>query len=139
MGKTLYLEKRGCNFFANDNISDVSDVGNYRVGCYKNRVVGKDGNKYILEFTEYDKYTWRNTHKKTGKPLKHLKRELVLAHALHVSTEYDRMTEYGIPLSFANLNLEREMMGTPRLYTLKNILVVVNEISVDKYDQIEFL
>ena len=47
MTKTLYLEKRGCNFFKNDEINDFSNVGNYRVGSYDYSIKGKDGKTYI--------------------------------------------------------------------------------------------
>ena len=31
----LYLECRGCYFFKNDLINNISDVGNYRVGAFQ--------------------------------------------------------------------------------------------------------
>ena len=46
----LYLECRGCYFFKNDRINNISDVGNYRVGAYTHRIQAKDGRAYILEF-----------------------------------------------------------------------------------------
>ena len=66
----LYLECRGCYFFANDSINNLSDVGNYRVGAYKHRIAAKDGRSYILEFGSYDRKEMLYTSPKTGKPLK---------------------------------------------------------------------
>ena len=40
--EVIILEKRGCDFFKNDTIDKISDVGNYRVGIY---------NKYIVVMT----------------------------------------------------------------------------------------
>lgn len=134
MTRTLYLEKRGCNFWHDDNINTVSDVGNYRICTPDECIKGKDGNTYFLEFTQYDKYTWRSTHKKTGKPLKHEVRELVLAHALHIDTQYSN--DNGC---WRNCKLEAEIHKTPVLFTLENILKVVNEVSIDTYGKIEFI
>ena len=67
MVKTLYLEKRGCDFFNKDNIVTVSNVGNYRVGTYDYSIIGKDGRKYVIEFTQGQKRYTRTENKRTGK------------------------------------------------------------------------
>lgn len=134
MAKTLYLEKRGCNFWSDDKINNISDVGNYRVGSYDYSIKGKDGNNYVLEFTNWDRYTYRKINKRTGKPLKHEVKEVLLLNALHVDTEFEN--ERG---TWANLKLESKLHEKPMLYTLENILKVVNEISVDHYDKVEFV
>lgn len=134
MTKTLYLKKMGCDFWKDDKISNISDVGNYRVRTPDECIKGKDGNIYFLEFTNGDKYTYRETHKKTGKPLKKAVKELVLAHALWVDTEFSN--DAGC---WRNCKLEEEIHKTPLLYTLENILKVVNQISVDTYTHIEFI
>jgi hypothetical protein len=77
MKNTLFLECRGCYFFESDRINTLSDVGNYRVGVYKNQVTAADGRKFTLEFGSYPKYQTRYTNKRTGKPLMHPVRELV--------------------------------------------------------------
>ena len=79
----LYLECRGCYFWEHDKIKDISDVGNYRVGVYDYSIHAKNGRDYVLEFGAYDRRETRTTHKKTGKPLKHPKTEIVLSNALH--------------------------------------------------------
>lgn len=134
MAKTLYLEKRGCNFWNDDRINNISDVGNYRVGSYDYSIKGKDGNNYVLEFTNWDRYTYRKINKRTGKPLKQKVKEILLLSALHIDTEFEN--ERG---AWANLKLESKLHKKPMLYTLENILNVVNEISVDHYDKVEFV
>ena len=134
MEKTLYLEKRGCDFWKDDEIRKVSNVENYRVGSYENRIKGKDGNDYILEFTNLDRYTYRTTNKRTGEPLKKEVREVVMLHSLHIDTEFEN--ERGC---WTNCALERKLHEKPRLYTLENILEVVNEISIDTYTSVEFM
>lgn len=134
MYKTLYLEKRGCNFWNDDRINNISDVGNYLVGSYDYSIKGKDGNNYVLEFTNWDRYTYRKINKRTGKPLKQEVKEILLLNALHVDTEFEN--ERG---TWSNLNLESKLHEKPMLYTLENILKVVNEISIDFYDKIEFV
>ena len=129
MKNTLFLECRGRYFFESDRINTLSDVGNYRVGVYRNQVTAADGRKFTLEFGSYPKYQTRSTHKKTGKPLKHPVRELVLENALHVSTEFEN--ERG---SWADLALERTLNGMELTYTKENILKVVNTVSVKQFD-----
>lgn len=132
--KTLYLEKRGCDFWKDDKINNISDVGNYRVGSYDYSIKGKDGNNYILEFGSYDKYNYRKTNKRTGKPLKHEVKEIALKNALHIDTQFEN--ENG---TWRNLKMESKLHEKPMLYTLENILNVVNEISVVHYDKVEFM
>ena len=127
--KVLYLEARGCYFWNDDPIVNISDVGNYRIGAYDERIKAKDGNEYILEFGYYDRHETRYTHKRTGKPLLHPKYELVLAGALHIDTEFEN--DRG---SWRNCNLEKEIHDLKLTYTKANILTVVNRISVKQYD-----
>lgn len=131
---TLYLKKMGCDFWHDDKICMVSDVGNYRVRTLDECIKGKDGNIYFLEFTQGTKYVYRKTHKKTGKPLKHEVKEIILEHALLLDTEFTN--DKGC---WRNCKLEEEIHKTPLLYTLENILKVVNKISVDTYISIEFV
>ena len=134
MKKTLYLDKRGCPFWDDDKINEVSNVGNYRVTTGDYTIKGKDGNTYFLEFSNWDRYTYRTTNKRTGKPLKHAVKEALLLNALHVNTQFKN--DAG---TWGNLKLESKLHEKPMLYTLENILKIVNEISVDTYDKIEFL
>ena len=134
--KKLYLEKRGCIFFKNDEINNISNVGNYRVCTPNECITGKDGKIYFLEFSSYDKRQVRYTNKRNGQPLKKPVIEIIMYHALSLDTQYTN--ESG--LSFRNLKLENEFYNKePMLYTLENILKVVNEISIDTYDEIVFI
>ena len=141
MNKTLKLEKRGCDFYANDprHLQEVSDIGNFRVGCYDMSIEGKDGRKYLVEFSHWERYAYRTTHKVTGRELKHPIRELVNPNALHLDTQYDVMTESGIPLSYRNLDLEHRIHDMNLDYTKAGILEAVNHISKDTYTDIEFI
>lgn len=134
MEKILYLEKRGLDFWDDDPIKKVSDVGNYRVTTTGETVRGKDGNSYFLEFSRWDRYELRTKNKRTGETLKKPVRELVLLYALHVDTEYTN--ERG---SWGNISLEKRLHEKPVLYTLENILEITNEISIDIYTRIEFV
>lgn len=131
MKNTLFLECRGCYFFNNDKINTLSDVGNYRVGSYDNSIILKDGRKFIVEFSSYTRREMRYNHKRTGKPLKHPKYEIVLENALHIDTQYDEGK-----LSFRDLTIEKEIHNKKLTYTKENILKVVNELSVHQYDNI---
>lgn len=137
--KTLYLECRGCYFFSGDKISSVSDVGNYRVGVYKNRIHAKDGRAYILEFWGYDRKEMRCTNLRTGKPLKNPKCEVAQVNALRIDTEFEEPDEKGRLSSWGNLKLEREMGQKGYFFTKADILRAVNDLSVDHYDKIVLL
>lgn len=129
MGKTLLLEKRGCDFFNDEDIQKYSDVGNYRVGLYNYSITGKDGVNYTIEFTRGYKFRFHN--KRTGAPLKKAIREH--AHALCIDTQYT--TAAGC---YRNLDLENEIYSMNLNYTKADILKAVNHISIDTYDSIEF-
>lgn len=134
----LYLECRGCYFFANDSINNLSDVGNYRVGAYKHRIAAKDGRYYILEFGSYDRKEMLYTSPKTGKPLKRPKYE-VIKNALHISTEFETQ-ENGYKASWRNCKLEKEMHDKKTyLFTKADILKAVNDISIKQYAKIVLL
>lgn len=143
MDKILYLEKRGCNFSdgldGGESIKAVSDVGNYRVCTPDECIIGKDGNKYFLEFSSWDKYHYRTENKRTGKPLKKPIRELIMANAVHTDTEYTASDKLSDKFCYRNSKLEKQINSINRLYTLENILQIVNEISKDNYIKIEFI
>ena len=133
--KTLYLEKRGCDFFKNDNDVVKSNVGNYRVGSYNHSVVGTDGNEYIMEFSKGIKNHIRTENLRTGKPLKKAVVTRINNCCLCFDTEYVGMDG----MSRRNLKMEETVRNMNLDYTLENILKVVNMFSVDKYDTIEFI
>ena len=129
----LYLRCRGCYFWENDEINKFSDVGNYRV-CTSDYIPAKNGRSYFLEFSNYDRRETRTTHKITGKPLKHPKTEITVKYALHVWTQFEN--DKG---SWGDITLEKSIHDKKLTYTIKNILSVVNEISVKQYDKIVFI
>lgn len=135
MNKILYLEKRGCNFLNDDTIKTMSDVGNYRVCTGDERIIGKDGNKYFLEFTRWHKYHYRTENKRTGLPLKRGIRELIMPNAVYTEVTYVKNdgSFYGNPM------LENQINSINRPYTLESILQIVNAISKDNYIKIEFI
>ena len=130
MGNILYLEKRGCNFFNDEPLKEISDVGNYRVGSYNYSIAGKDGNNYIIEFTRCQKR--RFTNKRTGKPLK--KYIVEHDHKLYMSTQYENDSG-----CWGNVQLDEIIYKLELDYTLKDILAAVNLISKDEYTSIEFI
>lgn len=120
--KTLVLEKRGCDF----KNHPVMDVNNHRV-C--GRIVDKNDRDLFLEFTHGCCYRFNN--KRTGKPLK----KPILDHGekLFLDVQYDN--EKG---SWKDLNVCREVSSHNYLYTIENILKVVNSLSKEPYTAIEF-
>lgn len=134
MGKTLYLECRGCDFWKYDDIGQYSDVGNYRVGSYDYSIHAKNGRDYVLEFGAYDAREIRKNHKITGKPLKHPKIEIIKHHALHFSAQYEDKDG-----CWGDIPLMKEVHAKLRGYTKEDILKTVNDISVDQYDEIIFV
>lgn len=129
---TLFLEKRGCDFFKNDEINKFSDVGNYRVDALN--IPGKDGNTYILEFSRGTIRNTRYTNLRTGKPLKHPKIEIINEYGMYMSTYYEN--ENGC---FGNVKLDAKIDGLQLSYTLENILKAVNLVSSNDYTEIKFL
>ena len=134
----LVLEKRGCNFhhaegWCKGHREDKSDVGNYRVGSYDYSITGKDGIHYIVEFGFANGI--RFTHKITGKPLKHPKKDPEYADFLHISTQYEN--EDGC---WRNLVIEQEVYDKHFEYSIAGILAAVNYIcGEDRYTEIEFV
>ena len=118
-------------------------MGNFRVGIYDYSIKGKNGRSYILEFGTYTRYTYRKTHKVTGKPLKHEIREIDIENALHIDTEFEReeTREFDgkkFMCSYRDLKLEEEIYNMNLHYTLADILKVVNYISAEQYTDIAF-
>lgn len=128
----LFLECRGCYFFQGDKINTLSDVGNYRVGVYDNKITLADGRQFVLEFGSYEHKEMRYTHKTTGRPLKHPKYETTLENALRIDTCFD--DEKG--LSWRDLKIENAIYKKKLTYTKANILSVVNSLSVKQFDHV---
>ena len=103
---TLYLEKRGCNFYKGDQLNELSDIGNHRV-CVDG-IKAKNGRTYFLEFM-------------------HLPSKSILT----LDTCYENKEG-----SWRDLSLEATINALYIPFTKQSILDVVNEISVDVYDSI---
>lgn len=125
------IEKRGCDFWKDDEIAKISDVGNYRVGVYDYSIHGKNGKDYIIEFTGYEQYYFRTTSK-SGKPLKHPKKVIKNNNALSVRLTYeDEQGTWGdVPLA---MELQKD-----KSYTKADILKVINELSKKQYTGLIF-
>lgn len=122
MTKTLFIEKRGSNFFNDTEAKLCSDLENYRLVF---RFTGKDGIHYFAEATMGA--CTRITNKRTGKPLK--KPVLEHRHKLYLSLQYEKdgMT-YGKHPSTDGLN-----------YCKADLLKIINNLSCDKFIDVEFV
>lgn len=134
---TITLEKRGCDFWNDDQNSKLSDVGNYRVGIYDYSIHCINGRNYILEFSQGTRYHYRTTNKRTGKPLKHGIMELINPNSLHLGTEFERLEPNGFKSSWRDSKLEEVIYNMNLSYTKADILRVINMISETKFDSIK--
>lgn len=123
MTKTLFIEKRGCDFCKDDQeMKKFSDLTNYRIVF---RFTGKDGVDYFGEATR-GAYT-RFTNKRTGKPLKKPIREH--NHKLYLSLQYEKdAMSYGKHPLTDGLN-----------YCKADLLKIINNLSCDKFTDIKFV
>lgn len=124
--KTLWLEKRGCDFFKGDAVSDFSDCENYRL---VGRIVDKYGRNLTLEFGRCDKR--RTTNKRTGEPLKN---GFIVEHShkLHLQTYYENFNG-----SWGDSKLDALVYNKDFDYTQKDILKAVRLLTGRKvYDNI---
>lgn len=121
----LRLEKMGMNN------KELNDVKNHRVRC---EIRNKEGNRTIIDFSKCEIWRMRYTHKKTGKELKHPKKDIIQPIGLYIST-YEH-TEKGC---FGLSEIESSVWNMGLEYTLANILKVANLISKDQYNSIELI
>lgn len=129
--KTLYLEKRGCNFWDDETVE--SDIKNYRICTHGEDIHGKDGNMYFLGFSLWrDRKKARTKHKVTGKSLKHVQYDIINKQGLSIGTQYT--DDNG--MCWRNVALERELNKDNYSYNKADILKVVNKISIEQYDNI---
>lgn len=138
MGRTLYLMEMG---MFDNNIT--TDIKNHRIRTLENIDIIYKGQLYnmFFEFTQCDHYETRTTHKTTGKPLKHPKRELVKHDAVHIDTQYEVLKETfkddtPFYLSYRNSDLEMEVWNKHYSYSKADILKIINTYAVEKYDKI---
>lgn len=132
--KTLFLEKRGCNFCSNEQYK--SDINNYRVTTTGEIIEGKDGNKYFLEFCLWKaKGHYRKTTKDGKRTLKKAVWEIDARNTIAINTQYTDKNGQ----SWANLKIEKEIHEKNLPYTKDGILEAVNTFSKVKYNKIEFV
>ncbi len=133
--KTLYLEKRGCDYFENDSINLFSDVGNHRLCTLDYEIQGIDGNTYFIEFSHWDYRVFRKVNYKTGKALKNPKLETIKHNAICMRTQFKDSNGN----TWGNWKLDRIPLSADIRYTLSGILAAVNMISAVKYDRVELI
>ena len=132
--KTLFLEKRGCNFWSDEEYK--SDINNYRVTTTDEIIEGKDGNKYFVDFCLWrEKGHYRTTTKDGKRTLKKAVWKIDARNTIAIHTQYtDENGE-----SYANLKIEKEIHEKNLPYTKAGILEAVNTFSKVKYNKIEFI
>lgn len=131
---TLKLRKMGMDFTHNPRYRELSDVDNYRVRTLDECIHGKDGRTYFLEFTVSDQYFFRKVSKRNGLPLKHPVKELHKECKLFLATEFTDETG-----SYRNCRLEKAIDELDYTYTTKSILRILDAISTDHFDSIEWI
>lgn len=135
----LMFERRGCEFWKDDKANEESDIGNYRITTPGEIVPCKNGRNYCFEFGCYDRYNWRKTNKRNGKPLQKAVKELVMTTATHIDTQFTDYSETKYGLSYSDCAMEREFYEVPMKYTKANILAYINSVSAEHYDEIMFV
>lgn len=124
----LLLEKRGCNFWDDDEeMRKYSDIGNYRVFC-KGLQVHKM--PLYIDFSRGYKRVFikdKNGNIKDYKDLHH--------HLLSASV-YQKELKGTYINTFGNLKIEKQINNSEYLYTKEDILKAVNKINDFKIDKI---
>lgn len=115
--KVLILERRGCDFFNDDDIRNISDCENYRITTKGEKVRGKDGNDYFLEFGH--SYNKNNN--------------------IRICSQIDLIDGS----SWRNIEQEAELLHIIKednlLYTKGSILKLVNILSIDNYIEVKII
>ncbi|NCB44778.1 MAG: hypothetical protein EOM59_19480 [Clostridia bacterium] len=132
--KTLYFEKAGCDFWNDEPIKTISDIGNYRV---RTAFMANDGRKIYAEFSRGYRY---ETESKTGKAYKQPKR--IHHAALNVNFAFEpTLMESGGKLWRTENNIKYpfvEVMNNYE-YTKKDILKFLKTYCRADFDEIEVL
>lgn len=126
----IKLRKYGMDFYGQPE-TDSSDVGCYRVGTNSEEIMGKDGRMYYLDFSHCVRYTYRETNKVTGKPLKHPIKELLNINGLHIDTQYT-INKDGCNLSYRNCEIEKTLWDMNLDYTISGIETALEYITGEK-------
>ena len=117
---TLYLEKMGCDFFYDDEITKISDLNNYRY--YIHNLELKDGkNLNTLEISRGARY------QQTTKEVKHIDDFGCWFH-----TYYYKDNGVCIALLELDKKLNKGNYNTTNIYNKKTILSLINSISKNK-------
>lgn len=132
MSKTLYLEKRGIDFYGAD--IGTSDIDNYRVTTTDYNVRGRDGRVYYLTFCRSCGFRMRYLSKKA--PHNALKKPVREKEPYYIICTNAYKTIRG---TFTDCSITAECVDKKRPYSIDSILAIVNEISVDTYDRVEFV
>lgn len=130
----LKLEKRGMDFSPADEICKASDIGNHRLVTGDYTIPAANGKTYYIEFMHTNKYTTRTTNKRTGKPLARPVRECVAQNIVCTNAYY--IDKDGV--CWGDTSVWKKSYDAPRPYTMAGILDIVNSISAQHYDAIEF-
>ena len=112
---TLYLEKMGCDFFVDDDITKISDLTNYRY--YTHNIELKSGEKLdTLEIGHGARYQLN----KNG---------------------YKYIDNFGCEWGLLELDkqLNKGNYNNGNLYTKETILNLINSISKNQYTNIEYI
>ncbi len=128
--KSLYLERRGCEFLQSDPACDKSDVGNYRLVTPGYTVKGKNGLDYCIELSKCEHYRYI-TKNKNGTVRKHPKKELL--HDCTFTASFCYQNERGC---WGDLDADRLIWEACADYTEAGILEQINRISAEQYDSI---
>ncbi len=124
----LLLEKRGCNFWNDDEeMQKYSDVGNYRVFC-KGLQVKK--NTTYIDFSRGFKRIFKKDENGNITDYKNI-------HHHRLSAEIYQYIKKGTYYNcFGNCRLEKKIQNFNYNYTLKEILKAVNKINDFKIEEI---
>lgn len=124
----LLLEKRGCNFWNDDEeMQKYSDIGNYRIFCKGLQV------KQIPTCIEFSRGYKRIFEKDKHGNIKNYKD---LHHHLLIANIYQKELKNNYINTFGNLKIEKQINGFEYLYTKNDILKAINKINDFKIDKI---
>lgn len=130
----LILERRGCEFFASDESTKASDIGNYRLVVPGYIFDAKNGRRYCIEITKATKYRTRKTNKRTGAPLKNPVRELISDCVAHFSFSFE--DDNG---TWGDLEQDRAAWAAEIPYTSEAIINYLNTISARPINKLLFV
>lgn len=127
MENILYIEKMGCDFFYKDEIEKISDLGNYRF--YTHNIELKNGKTCdTIEITNGARY-------------QNVKGQLksVDMFGLWLSTYYTDKNGTCKALLDIDKQINKKNYDLSIIYTKKDLLKAINEISKNKYTSIEII